>query len=119
MASTTLSEIKQGQSKTYEVTFTRDGVVEDVSSGTWTATLKATKAGSALVTIADGSFDKSNGAQGKVQFTLTATNTSTDLGTLTADLTNFFLEVEVNLTAGTDEQKTGDLILPVRKAVLA
>lgn len=116
MATVTLDEIKQGEAKTFPVTVKRDGAAIDVTLATFTVTIKETKAGAALVTVADGSFDKTDAVNGNVTFPLSTTDTTTGIGLLEVDLKNFFMEIKTQIAVD-DVDISTDLILPVRRAV--
>jgi len=98
--------VKQAEAKTVTVTY--DSGNTDVSSGTFTFTLRTTGDTSDLFTVADASFDKTNGASGIVTFPLSATNTNQTPGFYTG-------EIKVVLTASNID-KSDDIKFTIEKA---
>ena len=98
--------IKQGEAKT--VTITYDSGALDVSSGTFTFTLRTTKDTSDLFTVADASFDKTNGASGIVTFPISATDSNQTEGFYTG-------EIKMVLTASNID-KSEDIAVTIEKA---
>ena len=73
--------LQKGEGKVITLTFTDDdGDAVDVSEATMTFVLKQSFTSTALVTVEDASFDKTDAGDGVVTFPLSTTNTTQTAG---------------------------------------
>lgn len=102
--------LKQGEAKTLTFTITdANGDAVDVSLATMTFTMKDQKSdASALVTIVDGSFDKTDGANGIVTCPISATQTNQTPGKYTGEL-------KTQISASNID-KSSDILIRIIKA---
>ena len=102
--------LKQGEAKTVTLTYTdSDDAAINVANDTFVAAARVNvKGGDDLFTVADGSFDKTNGATGIVTFPISSTNSNQDVGA-------YVLEIKKTASA-TDIDKSNDITMNIQEA---
>jgi hypothetical protein len=101
--------LKRKEAKTIRFTVTSDGVAADVSTATLSFQIKSDKDGDALVSKADGDFDKTDAATGVVTVPLSATNLDLTPGKYYGELRTTFSASNID--------KSGDITIKIEKAV--